>query len=337
MSENRPNQQLEEFRYDAKLFKQAYRAGIKAKQLAVEEKRKKRFRIVGGVLLTLFTLLLSFVLFRSPLFQSASYIRSSRVYNSKFVDIETEITPSPISAKEFDSEFIEASSALYADLETGQILYEKEIEEPIYIASITKLMSALVALREFELSEVVEVKKDWYAVDGMAWTLGLDKGDTITVEDLLHAMLISSYNDAAFVLADHMDGGWEVFVEEMNNYANFLELKDTKFFNPSGLDDFGANMSTAKDLYRLTTIVYRNEFIMQTASKGYVKLQWDIGEEDVYTTNAIKDQYGNIAGKTGYTEKAGQCFLGITNDGKVTIVLGSSQRFDDSKKLLTEL
>jgi D-alanyl-D-alanine carboxypeptidase len=76
---------------------------------------------------------------------------------------------------------------------------------------------------------------------------------------------------------------------------------------------------------------------MKTITKRYAKLSWDIGEEEIYTTNAIIGEYGNIGGKTGYTELAGGCFLGITDDGMITIVLGSSERFDDSKKLLREL
>jgi D-alanyl-D-alanine carboxypeptidase len=184
---------------------------------------------------------------------------------------------------------------------------------------------------------MVEVKKDWYALEDMSWSLGLDKGDTITVETLLNAMLISSYNDAAFALADNMEGGWEVFIEEMNIYTESLGLENTEFYNPAGLDGYGENKSTVRELYKLGTVIYNNDFIMKTITKRYAKLSWDIGEEEIYTTNAIIGEYGNIGGKTGYTELAGGCFLGITDDGMITIVLGSSERFDDSKKLLREL
>jgi D-alanyl-D-alanine carboxypeptidase len=171
----------------------------------------------------------------------------------------------------------------------------------------------------------------------MSWSLGLDKGDNATVETLLKAMLISSYNDAAYVLAQHMEGGLEAFVESMNDYAEQLGLIDTQFNNPSGLDSNGGNISTIEDLYRLATVVYRNDFIMDTLTKSYADLKWDIGEDRIYTTNALMGQYGNIAGKTGYTELSGGCFLGITQEGKLTIILGSEERFEDTEKLLIEL
>lgn len=337
MTKESPNSKLEDFRYDAKLFKQAYKAGLKLKEFEAQQKRRRLFSILGAITLTIVVGFLALFLYRSPLFKPVTYI-SARYTPESFEEFKPEYETSPISAtKQFDYDFLEANNALYADLNTGEILYGKNADEQEYIASITKLMTALVALKEYELSEVVEVKKDWFAEDGMSWTLGLDKGDSITVESLLNAILISSYNDAAFALADHMEGGWEVFVEEMNSYAELLGMDDTKFYNPSGLDDYGGNLSTAKDLYRLSSVVYRSEVIMELLTKGYLNLEWDIGSEEIYTTNAIIGQYGNIAGKTGQTELAGGCFLGITEDGRMTVVLGAENRFDESIKLLTEL
>ena len=337
MREKSPDLKLEDFRYDAKLFKQAYNAGLKLKEIEQGQKRKKKLILFGGSILSL--LLFFFILFllRTPLFTSISYIEA-KSSEQVFTSVNYSSPVSSISRlEEFDGEFVDAKSVLYADLSTGEILYAKNIDEPVYIASITKLMSTLVALREFELTEVVEVKKDWFAEENMSWSLGLDKGDTITVETLLNGMLISSYNDAAFALADHMEGGWEVFVDEMNSYTQTLGLEDTHFYNPAGLDDYGASISTGKDLFRLSTVLYRNKFIMETVNKSYEELGCDIGDKKIYTTNMILNQYGNIGGKTGQTEMAGGCFLGITDDGKVTILLNTENRFDETIKLLTEL
>jgi D-alanyl-D-alanine carboxypeptidase len=337
MEAKSPDSKLEDFRYDAKLFKQAYSAGLKLKEIEKKQKQKRTLYIVGGFFLTILLFLSILFIIRSPLFKSKSYIEAKFV-ETPFESVRNDIPASPVSEFDsFDQTFLEANVALYADLNTGHIYYAKNIDEQVYIASITKLMSALVALQRFELSESVEVKQDWFAQENMSWSIEMDKGDITTVETLLNAMLISSYNDAAFALADHMEGGWEAFVEEMNLHAKTLGLENTEFFNPSGLDDYGANVSTARDLYKLSTIVYRNNFIMNTISKGYIKLEWDIGEEDVYSTNVLLNQYGIIGGKTGQTEKAGGCFLSITKDGRMTLVLGSENRFDETVKLLTEL
>ncbi len=331
-----PNEQLEDFRYDTKLFKQAYRAGLKLKEAQEKEQYNRKVKIVSAVLLTVLIIFLGLIVYRSPLFRPQSFILAQkRATAIESVPRKKEV--SRVSNTEFEETFIDAKAALYSDLNTGEILYQKNIDEQLHIASLTKLTSAIVALREFELDDTVEVKEDWYALEDMSWSLGFDKGDSITVETLLNAMLISSYNDAAFVLADNMEGGWELFVEEMNTYSDFLGLENTEFYNPAGLDVYGENKSTVRELYKLGTVIYKNDFIMETISKRYAKLSWDIGEEGIYTTNAIIGEYGNIGGKTGYTESAKGCFLGITNDGMITIVLGSSERFDDSKRMLTEL
>ena len=337
MIEKSPDSKLDDYRYDAKLFKQAYTAGLKLKEIEKEQEKKRKLYILGGILLTVSLILLTVFLIRSPLFKSKSYVEAKEI-NKQFVTVNRDTLPSPVSHFDsYDQSFVQAKAALYADLNTGHIYYAKNIDEEVYIASLSKLMTALVALNKYELNQEVVVNQDWFAQENMSWSIGLDKGDTTKIETLLNAMLISSYNDASFALADSMEGGWESFVEDMNTYSKTLGLENTEFFNPSGLDDYGANISTARDLYRLATVVYRNEFIMDTISKGYIKLEWDIGEEDVYTTDVLLNQYGIVGGKTGQTEKAGGCFLSITNDGNMTLILGSENRFDETVKLLTEL
>ena len=91
------------------------------------------------------------------------------------------------------------------------------------------------------------------------------------------------------------------------------------------------------DLYKLSTVIYHNNVIMNILNKSYAEIFWDIGSKKVFTTNNILNQNGNIGGKTGNTQDAGQCFLGITKDGNVTIVLNSLDRFTDTKNLLIDL
>jgi D-alanyl-D-alanine carboxypeptidase len=338
MSKNCHDNKLEDYRYNSELFKQACRASNKLEEAKSKTKKKRRFKIFLAILTLIVFSVSLFSLFKQKPFQKDTYIKSkAEVKAVNFIDIKTDYEPSAQTKDDFDKDFIDSEVALYSNLNTGEILYAKNIKEKESIASITKLMTVLIALREYELSDEITVKKDWYADENMSWTMGLDKGDKITIENLLKAVLVSSYNDAAFVLANNMEGGWEDFVEEMNLYAKKLGLNDTEFNNPSGLDLYGGNSSTAEDLYKLATIVYRNDFIMNILSKKYMAIEWDIGQKKLYSTNAILGKYGNIAGKTGFTESAGECFLGITDKGMMTLVLGSDERFVDTQKILTEL
>lgn len=325
--------QLEDFRYDAKLFKQAYRAGLKAKKIEEESRRSKHIKVLfGAVSAVLLLLLVSFVL-RSSLFQKDKYIKAfSKPTQFSFVSTDFESAPS--SKIEFDLSKVDSKAALYANLDTGEIYYSKNIDEKRYIASLTKLMTALIALKEYDLDEEVEVKKDWYQEEFVGWSIELDKGDKISVENLLKAMLISSYNDASYILAEHMEGGVDAFVEEMNSLSSKLGLEDSEFNNPSGLDDNGGNLSSARDLFKLATIITKNEIIMGILNQSYADLRWDIGEERIFTTNAFLGQNGIVGGKTGYTENAGDCYLAITQSNDVIIILGSKERFEDAEKLL---
>jgi D-alanyl-D-alanine carboxypeptidase len=333
MSHKGSDKQLEDFRYDARLFRQAYKAGLKAKKNEEINKRKRQWKILGAVVLSIIFGISIISLLRSGIFQRPTYIKAEG-NDTKQVDITEGFLPTSPPKVVNQEDVVNAQSALLADLNTGQIIYTKNANEKVSVASLSKLITALVVLREFDLKEEIEVKKDWYREEDMEWSLGLDKGDTVTVEILLTAMLVSSYNDAVYVLADHMEGGIESFVKEMNEYAQVLGLQDTQFNNPSGLDSQGGNISTVTDLYRLASIIYHHDFIMNTLSKGYADLSWDIGEERIYTTNTLLGKLNNIAGKTGYTEVSGQCFLGITDDAKVSIVLNSEDRFEDTESLL---
>lgn len=333
MPQNDSDKKLEDFRYDAKLFRQAYNAGLKAKKLEEINRRKRQWKILGSIVLSIIVAISLISLLRSDIFQKATYIEAKENYTEP-VNVTEDFSPASLIEVINQEDLVDAQSALLANLNTGQIIYSKNVDEKIPIASLTKLMTALIALKEFNLNEEIEVKEDWYNKEDMEWSLGLDKGDTVTVETLLTAMLISSYNDVSYILADHMQGGIENFVKEMNKYTQVLGMKDTQFSNPSGLDNGGSNISTVRDLYLLASAIYHNDFIMQTLSKSYADIQWDIGEDRIYTTNSLMGQLGNIAGKTGYTEVSGECFLGITDDAKVSIVLNSKDRFKDTEKLL---
>ncbi|MDP9300515.1 MAG: serine hydrolase, partial [Actinomycetota bacterium] len=148
-----------------------------------------------------------------------------------------------------------ARSALLADLDSGDLMDEKAPDQPVPIASLTKIMTALITLERTRLTDIVTV--DPRAVFtrreyGASSTIGLKAGERISVEDLLYAMMLGSANDAALALAIHIAGSEQAFVRVMNVRAPQLGMHRTVFFSSNGLDDRGR--STARDLLHLIRV-----------------------------------------------------------------------------------
>lgn len=209
--------------------------------------------------------------------------------------------------------------------------------------STVKIMTALVALEQFKLEEILEVKR----VDSFGQDIGLLKGEKLTVESLLKALLISSANDAAMAIAQNYPGGEEAFVGRMNQKAADLRLEKTYFANPTGLDVnadekllTSFSYTTAFDLARLAINAMRNDFIAQTVSTKMMTIDDTSGKISHQLTN-INELLGRLPGtkgvKTGFTNEAGQCLVAlIERDGRriVTVILGSDDRFGETEKLV---
>ncbi|MFB3739100.1 MAG: D-alanyl-D-alanine carboxypeptidase family protein [Candidatus Velamenicoccus archaeovorus] len=234
---------------------------------------------------------------------------------------------------------IGAASAALVDLDSGQVLFEQDGHERRPIASLTKIMTALLVLRRTQPSDVVTVSED--AVEpvraGIA-QLGLRAGETITVEQLLYALLLQSANDAAVALADHVSGSVDAFVAAMNARARRLGLRDTRFASPNGLDDSG--YSTALDLARLTRVVERDPLFAQVVSTRFHEIPAPQGPPRVVQNrNALLWLYpGAVGVKTGYTSAAGFCVVAAAErEGLrlVAVVLGEpGEPFSDAAELL---
>ncbi|MBU0668348.1 D-alanyl-D-alanine carboxypeptidase [Patescibacteria group bacterium] len=244
---------------------------------------------------------------------------------------------------------IEAKAAIVVDMKNGLILYEKNIHQPLYIASLTKLMTALIVLEENDPSEVVTVSENASKTPGKKIWLAPD--EKITVENLLYASLIESANDAATALAEYNAGSAESFVIKMNRKAEELGLRSTTFVNPTGLDegeDNGTFQSTIEDgnissVYDLTLLgkyVYGKSFIRRTVTKKELEIA-STNERLIHklkNTNALLDSYLTILGlKTGTTDNAGECLIAIIENEKgndiLTVVLGSPARYNETKIL----
>ena len=127
-----------------------------------------------------------------------------------------------------------ASSAILVDVDSEQVLYEQNADARMLIASTTKILTALVAIEEGNLSDTVTVSREAAYTEGSS--MYLKEGETLTLETLLYGLLLCSGNDAAVAIADHVGGSQEGFVRLMNEKARELGMEDSSFANPNGLD-----------------------------------------------------------------------------------------------------
>ncbi len=230
-----------------------------------------------------------------------------------------------------------AKAALAFDLNSGTILYSKNFDEKLPIASLTKLMTALVVLSRADLNQSVIITKADQTTVGS--TIGLAIGEEIRIRDLLKALLIPSANDAALTLANHVGGSFPVFADEMNQHAGKLGLTSTHFANPVGWDS-DENYSTTLDLIKITQEVLKHKELSDIIATK----QTIIGSVDgrfthqLTTTNQLMLENPEIIGvKTGFTSKAlGNLVIldNHENQKVLTVVLGSQNREDDTRQLL---
>lgn len=333
---------LPDERYDEKLFKQAYKAALDAKEL--EKKNTKRKKLLRIVYIILGISVIPFLFFIYQTFKPTyfEYIESENLpYKSQFSDFKEEpFENEPTLSVKVPT--ISAMSAIVFDPDSGEVLYKKDEDEQRSIASLTKLISVLVVLDTFELEDTALVSTENIPED-LDWQLELNDGFSITVQDLLEAMVISSYNDAAYVIANaYPYGGYDGFINAMNTKAKTLGMENSKFSNPAGLDD-PDNYSTANDVAKLVSAVINRHEVLDIAKKGAAVVSWKdskgkMSSKTIYTTNQLYGTSTYIQGlKTGITKEALQCFAGyFTYPSKrrvVTVVLGSEDRFKDTQIL----
>jgi D-alanyl-D-alanine carboxypeptidase (penicillin-binding protein 5/6) len=244
--------------------------------------------------------------------------------------LKPDADPAQISAQ------VTARSIYVADEASGAILLTKNAYQPVAPASTTKLMTALVAMKIYRPGQVFTVQEEAYTVGN---TVDFVEGEQISLENLLHALLIMSGNDAAFVLANNHPQGYTGFVVEMNQLAEELNLELTHFENPSGLDQ-PTHLLTARDL-----AILAREVMRQPLLKDIVGTQSDIiadvtGQHQhyLYTTNSLLGREPGVVGvKTGTTLQAGETLITQREkDGHtlLIVILGSEDRYQDTKTIL---
>jgi D-alanyl-D-alanine carboxypeptidase (penicillin-binding protein 5/6) len=237
---------------------------------------------------------------------------------------------------------VSASAALLADLDTGQVLYTKDPGAPRPIASVTKIMTALLTLETLPMDKMVRVdpravfERDDY---GSSSTLGLRPRERITVENLLYALLLGSANDAADALAIAVDGSVPAFVRRMNERAHQLGMWQTRFFSANGLDDRGH--STPRDLLRLVRFTDAIDAFTTITATRFRRIPAPHGRDRVIQNrNALLWLYAGAFGtKTGSTAGAGACLVAsAARDGRrlVAIVLDAPREPFSSAATLLE-
>lgn len=202
-------------------------------------------------------------------------------------------------------------------------------------ASTTKMVTALLVVREADLEDRVTASRTAAATGGGG--LDLRPGDTLSVGDLLHALLLTSSNDAAVALAEHVSGSEARFVARMNRFARSLGARDTHFVTPHGLDVPG-HFSSARDLARIALAVLRRPVLAEIVATRATTISGPSGRRRLVNTNPLLEDYeGAVGVKTGYTAGAGDVLVAAAERrGRrlIAVALGSESAADDARALL---
>lgn len=218
---------------------------------------------------------------------------------------------------------INALAAVVIEASSGRVLYSKNAAVKRSIASTTKIMTAVIALENGSMDDEVTISKRAAGIGGS--TIGFRAGQTFTLKELLYAMLMSSANDAAIAVAEHIGGTVEGFAKMMNKRAESLGASDSNFVTPHGLD--AANQySTAYDVAIITRYALKKPVFAEIVST----ISSYIPGHSLYNTNELLGACSGVDGvKTGYTGQAGRCLVTtIQKDDMriITVVLGSPTR-----------
>ncbi|AFV03088.1 D-alanyl-D-alanine carboxypeptidase [Dehalobacter sp. UNSWDHB] len=281
---------------------------------------KKKFL---GIILSLLTMILTA---GSPL-----YAQNTRLSGEMIVET------SNLSSGKWTLPYVTAHSAVLLDLETGELLYDRDGNVQRPPASTTKIMTAILALELTEPEEITTVSEKAGGVGESS--IYLDKGDKIKIGELLEGALLSSGNDACVALAENTAGSQDEFIRLMNQKAASLGAYNTNFVNPNGLPDPN-HYSTAFDLALITRYAMNNPQFAEIVSQKYSVISFEEPRksQNAKNTNKLLWNYSLADGvKTGTTNAAGKCLVAsASKDGRrlICVVLNAPDRFGDAQRLL---
>jgi D-alanyl-D-alanine carboxypeptidase (penicillin-binding protein 5/6) len=233
---------------------------------------------------------------------------------------------------------ISSDSAIVIEQKTGRILYSKNIDEKRPMASTTKIMTAIVAIENGDMGDVVKISKKASGIGGSS--IWLEENEKLTLEELLYGLMLRSGNDAAYAIGEHIGNGEiQNFIDMMNKKAKELNALNTSFANPHGLDH-DEHYTTAHDLAKISAFGMGNDLFKTIVSTKKKTISWSSSEWNRSLNNKNKMLWNYEGGngiKTGYTSKAGKCLVSsaIQNDMQlISVVLHSNDIWSDSKTIL---
>lgn len=220
-----------------------------------------------------------------------------------------------------------ASSYVLMDATTGRVLDGKNENTPMLIASITKIMTAILAIESNRLDEVVMIDETILKAYGSC--IYIQVGEKLTLKDLLYGLMLRSGNDAALMIAKYVSGSEELFVFKMNEKAKEIGMTNTIFYNPSGLDEENENYSTSYDMALLTRYAMKNDKYKEivktkeyTVKSNYKTYVWK------NKNKLLKYDY-ITGGKTGYTEKAKRTLVSTGSYDNINLIVVTIRDSDD--------
>lgn len=269
-------------------------------------------------------------------------IKKFFIYLFIFLSLNIILIPK-VNADEENIPNIASPSALLMDLNSGKILYEKNIDQKMYPASLTKVITAIITLEHCDLNDVATVSYDAVMTISSGYvTANLQVGEELTIEQLLYVLMVGSSNDAAIVLAEHISGSVDEFSKLMNEKAKEIGCTSTHFVNPNGAHDEN-HYSTARDLALISKYAMQNEtfraLVKTTSYKLPITNKYESEDRLFTTTNSLlivnnNDRADNYyykyatGIKTGFTTPAKNCLIASANKGDLellTVVLGAGQ------------
>lgn len=285
--------------------------------------------------------------------------RKEEDYNSSQIkmeqencNLEQEEKINPVT-EEKDQENIKlyANSAVLLDASNNRILYEKDGHKKLPMASTTKIMTSIVALENGNIDDVVTVSSNAARMPDVQ--LNIREGEKYRLGDLMHSLMLESHNDSAVAIAEYVGGSVEGFTKLMNQKAKEIGCNDTHFVTPNGLDaadEGGAHSTTAANLARIMSYCInespkKDEFLKITRTSNYSFTDKE-GKRSLSCRNHnafLTMMEGALSGKTGFTSKAGYCYVGsLRRDDKTFIVAllacgwpnNKGYKWSDTKKLM---
>ncbi|MBQ8468776.1 MAG: D-alanyl-D-alanine carboxypeptidase [Clostridia bacterium] len=236
-----------------------------------------------------------------------------------------------------------AESMILMEANSGRIIAEKDADKQLPMASLTKIITAIVAIKNTpDLDKEVEISKEAQGVEGSS--IYLKSGEHLTMRELLYGLMLRSGNDAAVAIAIATSGSVEKFVEECNSFCASIGATNTHLVTPNGLHDDN-HYTTARDLAEITKYALSNDIFSQIVKTPEIKIHNELGRFDhrllINKNRFLKMVDGADGVKTGYTKKAGRCFVGSATRAEdnlklICVLLNCRPMFEDCSRLIRE-